>query len=295
MSPRRGCRPVAAAAGLALGLALAACTPAADEPPASGLPDGVTVEFQQGRSDVAARQAQVVVTNDTDDALTVAAVEVDDARFADPAVRVEDRESRIAPGTTVGIRVQLADVACDEPDAVGAAPTVTMDYVLGDEPGRATAPIPDPLGFVAPLHERDCRAAAVERAAHLTLADFDPSEAGEPAQLTLGVAPTGRGTATISGIQTTNLLTFGDAPDATVETYPIGLEVDEQSAGFVEIVLPLVPLRCDAHAVQEDKRGTIFDVDVELDGDAGEIELAASEDLRGEILTWVAQWCGFGG
>jgi hypothetical protein len=55
-----------------------------------------------------------------------------------------------------------------------------------------------------------------------------------------------------------------------------------------------VPLRCDPHAVQEDKRGTIFTLEVELDGVPGEIELAASEDMRGSILTWVSNWCGFG-
>ena len=42
--------------------------------------------------------------------------------------------------------------------------------------------------------------------------------------------------------------------------------------------MPLVPFRCDPHAVQEDKRGTIFDVRVEVDGEPGEIELAAAEE-----------------
>ena len=46
--------------------------------------------------------------------------------------------------------------------------------------------------------------------------------------------------------------------------------------------------------MQEDKRGTIFDLEVEIDGEPGEIELAASEELRGRMLTWVADWCGFG-
>ena len=58
--------------------------------------------------------------------------------------------------------------------------------------------------------------------------------------------------------------------------------------------LPLVPLRCDPHAVQEDKRGTVFNVEVELDGEPGLVQVAATEDMRGRILTWVADWCGFG-
>ena len=126
----------------------------------------------------------------------------------------------------------------------------------------------------------------------MKLSDTPP---GEPAVLTLAIEPTGRAAARIDGIQTTNLITFADAADGTLDTYPIDVDVTQAETDPVEVRLPLVPLRCDAHAVQEDKRGTIFDLEVVVDGDPAEIELAASEELRGRILTWVADWCGFGG
>jgi len=44
----------------------------------------------------------------------------------------------------------------------------------------------------------------------------------------------------------------------------------------------------------EDKRGTVFNVLVEVDGASGVVEVAAPEAMRGEILRWVADWCGFG-
>ena len=47
--------------------------------------------------------------------------------------------------------------------------------------------------------------------------------------------------------------------------------------------------------MQEDKRGTIFDVRVSVAGESGEVELFVGDALRGRILTWVADWCGFGG
>ena len=56
----------------------------------------------------------------------------------------------------------------------------------------------------------------------------------------------------------------------------------------------LEPFRCDAHAVQEDKRGTIFTTDVTVGGENGQIELAAPPDMRAEILNAVADYCGFG-
>ncbi|WP_240642133.1 hypothetical protein [Microbacterium sulfonylureivorans] len=295
---RAGMRSVAAVAAVLLALALAACAPGAAPPGATeepgDLPAGVTAEFQQGRSDVAARQAQVVVTNGTDETLVIGGVEVEDARFDGPAVRVEDRDSTIGAGRTVGIRVQLPAVACDDDDPPADGTTLTLEYTLEGASSSATVPIDDPLGFVGPLHERDCRAEAVADAAHVSFTDFDPSPPGEPAALMLGVAPTGRAAVLIAGIQTTNLITFEDGTGATIESHPIGLQVEEGGNGLVEIQLPIVPLRCDPHAVQEDKRGTIFDVEVEIDGEPGEIELAASEDVRGQILTWVADWCGFG-
>jgi hypothetical protein len=298
MAGRR--RWAVSAAGAALLVALSACSPEpptpSAAPPVGALPQGISAELQQGRSDVAARQAQVVIVNDTDETLVVGGVEVVDPRFDGPILRVNDRDSRIGPGRSVGVRVQLPPVACgDDVPADDGESMLTFEYVLGDEQGVATATVDDPLDFVGPLHERDCRAAAVADAAHVTFSDFDPSPPGEPATLTMGVAPTGRAAVTITGIQTTNLLTFGAVSDVTEETYPIGLMVNEGDTGYVEISLPLLPLRCDPHAVQEDKRGTIFDVEVELEGQPGEFELAASEDLRGQILTWVADWCGFGG
>ncbi len=90
-------------------------------------------------------------------------------------------------------------------------------------------------------------------------------------------------------MQTTNLLQFTDQPTA----FPLALSVSGADAAS-EVSLPLLPLRCDPHAVMEDKRGTVFDVGVEIDGAAGVVEIAASEAMRGEILRWVADWCGFG-
>ncbi|WP_157536944.1 hypothetical protein [Microbacterium sp. Root180] len=280
----------------AVGTGLTACAPPGDVAPPP-LPDGVSVEFVQLRSDVAARQAQVQVHNDTDETIEIGDVTVTDPRFADVATRpTAGRSSTIAPGGTVDIRIQLPPMQCDTADG---QMTVQLELDLPERAVRPEAsivegPLRDPLDVVGPLHQRDCRAAEVADSAHVSFGGFDPSPPGEPATLTMSVAPTGRGAVTITGIQTTNLLTFGEVADATVETYPIGYAVREGDAGMTEIALPIMPLRCDPHAVQEDKRGTIFDVEVEIDGEPGEIELAASEDMRGEILTWVANWCGFG-
>ena len=281
--------PSARALALAFAaLVLSGCAaPAAPPPPA--LPDGVTVVIVQLRGDVAARQAQVQLTNGSGESVVVGDVSVEDARFAGPATRVVDRVSTVPAGGRVDIKVQLPPVACPAPE--GAMPEIVLE--IGDEAVPVRTVADDPLGFIAPLHERECRAQALARAATVEFTAFEPSPPGQAAGLELTVTPSGEGAATIVAVQATNLLDFG--ADSVDGTYPLDLEIRaDDDAQPIVVEVPIVPFRCDPHAVQEDKRGTIFDIRLALDGEPGEIELFAGDELRGRILTWVAEWCGFG-
>ncbi|GAA3638850.1 hypothetical protein GCM10022200_22760 [Microbacterium awajiense] len=278
---------------------LAGCTAAPDADPSGResahpalAPDGLEVSLLQLRADVAPRQAQVHVVNDTPDTLVVGAVRVEDPRLDGPAARVvADRTSRVAPGGVVDIRVQLPGVSCPAP--ADAAPIVVLELLDGD--GAVTeveAPAAVALGFLAPLHERECRAQALAEAADVSFTDFEPGAPGEPARLELTITPTGAAAATIVGVQSTNLIGF-DAE--TVDgAFPVDVDAAVGDTTPIVVDLPLVPFRCDPHAVQEDKRGTIFDVRIVVGGEAGEIERFVGEDMRGRILSWVAAWCGFG-
>ncbi|WP_442574047.1 hypothetical protein ACSBPH_09185 [Microbacterium sp. F51-2R] len=287
--PTRRARRVALASCGALVLLLTACTggQTTDASP-STLPPHVSVELRQLRSDVASRWAQVMITNDGPTALVVGGVRVDDPRFDGPAERINDRESTVRAGSTVAIPVQLPAVACPAPD--DATPTVTLDWSTTDASGTATARLTDPLSFVPPLHARECRAQALEAAADVTISAFTPSAPGQPADLSLTITPTGDGDAKIVAIHSTNLLTWAGHPNVD---YPLDVVITGDGTAPVEVHLPMIPLRCDPHVVQEDKRGTVFNVDIELDGEPGQIQLAAGEEMRGHILTWVGQWCGF--
>jgi hypothetical protein len=328
-------RPLALiAVAVAVVTGATACAAPDDERAPRTFPTGVSVEFVQLRSDVADRQAQVRVHNDTGATIEIGAVTVTDPRFAEAATRVNpDRVSMISPGRAVDIRIQLPPMKCDTADG-----STTVRLIDESSGSTAEGPLPDPLDVIAPLHERECRAEQVRDAAALSFSSFTPSPPGEPAVLTLSVVPTGEAAVTIVGIQTTNLLTFDAGPGATGDTYPIGFVVDPATGAGVEPVrfdLPLVPLRCDAHAVQEDKRGTVFTLEVEVGPSTGSgtggggsgtggggsatggggsgtggggsgtggggsgtgggtIELPAGEAMRGRMLTWVADWCGFG-
>ncbi|AZC15013.1 hypothetical protein DT073_01535 [Microbacterium sp. ABRD28] len=296
---RRFCRSSVA---LAVALLLTGCAggsgsggearePASDS--ATALPTGVSVEIVQLRADVAVRQAQVHVVNGSDVDLEIGDVAVDDPRFATPATRVlPGRTSRVPAGGEVDIRVQLPEVACARDDAGPLEPTVALGFSVDGAAGTARVRAADPLGFLAPLHERECRAAALAEAATLAFTGFTPAPAGEPASLELTVTPAG-GDATLVAVQATNLLDFG--PETVDGVFPLDVTVAADDIAPIVVDIPIVPSRCDPHAVQEDKRGTIFDVRLTLAGEPGEIELFVGETLRGDILTWVSNWCVFAG
>lgn len=280
-----------AVVGGTLALIATMCGCAASPAPAPTLPAGVSVELQQLRSDVAARQAEVHITNGSGSPLTVGEVRLEDPRFDGASARaIADRVSTIPPGGTVDIRVQLAAVDCDAPD--DATAKVVLELIGDAGTVEVEASAPDPVGFLAPLHARECLVERLSEAATVTFTGFTPSPPGEPASLELTITPTGSGAASITGIERTNLIDFAAPGDD--EVYPLDVEVSADDSEPVVIAVPLVPFRCDPHAVQEDKRGTIFDVEIGLDGEAGEIELFVGDDLRGRILTWVGDWCGFG-
>jgi hypothetical protein len=282
---RRGLAVVA----LAAVVLLSGCS--AGPAPAPTLPAGVSVELQQLRADVASRQAEVHVTNGSDAPLTIGEVRVEDPRFDGPSTRVmADRVSTVAAGSSVDIRVQLAPVDCDAP--AGATARVVLEIVDDSGSAEVEASAPDPVGFVAPLHARECLKERVMDAATVAFTGFTASSPGEPAALELTVTPTGAGAVTVVGVERTNLIDFIGPGDDELYALDVAVTAGDTQPTVVEV--PIVPFRCDPHAVQEDKRGTVFDVRVELDGEPGEFELFVGDDLRGRILTWVGAWCGFG-
>ncbi len=281
-------RAAAALVGLAAGLAGCAAAPA---PAPTTMPEGVEVALVQLRSDVADRQAQVEITNATDSPLVVGEVSVADPRLDGEARRIVAKTSTIRPGGVTDIRIQLPPVLCPAPD--DATATFTFSYTLGDREGVAVASLPDPLSFMPRLHERECVAAGLSRAASVSFTAFTPSDAGEPADLELTIAPTGAGAAEITGIRETNLVTFA-MPGGEGGLWPLRVSVGAGDSAPIVLHLPLVPARCDPHAVLEDKRGTVFGLEAVVDDEPGRIELPAGDELRGRILTWLARWCGYG-
>lgn len=277
---------LAVALSIALLAATAGCAPVSDD----ALPAGVSVRLVQQRSDVAVHQAQVEIVNGTDVALTVEALTVSDPRFGADAERVLDRASHVAPGTTVGIRIQLPKPDCTAPDE--GESTVHVTYETPGRSATATADLPDALSFLPGLHARECLASQLESAAAVSLTRFEADAGAASGTLILSVVPTGTGGASLLAIRPTNLLGFaGSDPDGSL---PLDLALTPADTTARDVRIALEPFRCDPHAVQEDKRGTIFAMEVAVGDREGTIELVSPPALRADLLNWVAERCGFG-
>lgn len=266
-------------------LLLAGC---ADTP--ATIPDGVTVTVFQTRFDYAARQLEIRVSNDTDDAITVTSATLESTRFVTPAVW--DRPQRVPAGSARDLRVQLGDPECG-----GSSPRddVVLEFALVDgTAGSSRIPLVD-VGAIDSVNDEDCLSESVAAIATVVASEqvlWTPG-AGQPAVLDISVTPTGaEGTLTIHHAKATVLLGLVDETGAAVYEQPENLVIGANS-GVSVIRLLLVPARCDPHAVAEDKRGTFFPLEVEAsDGRDGQLFVPVTDTVRASLYDFFGDYCG---
>jgi len=269
-------------------------TSCASAPPAlDRLPDGVTVGVQQNRSDQAPRRLQIVIGNGSDAELVVTGARLDSGWFAASA-STEDRRVRIPAGRTVGLPVALPDSDCTgKPGA-----TVLVEFETADGDGRVAVEPEDRFDRLPALHAEDCLAESVAATVELSLA-AEPVVASvggaEVATLRLSVRPTGEGgPVTIVSVAGTTLLSPADpVTGARLDTAPLDVTVRPGDAA-THIDLALVPARCDAHAIAEDKVGTLLPLEVSAADGGGRVTVAASPSVRGALYAFVQHACGVG-
>jgi hypothetical protein len=246
----------------------------------------VRVEIAQGRSDYASETISVRVETLVADVVVHSVVLSGEALGAD----AEWREGALIPdGAARDLRVGFPGAICPVPSATTE---VVVDYTFADIRQTSRLAPADPFGVIERLADRDCLARSVASAARLTLSDSLAVATSDDGTATLEilVEPSGDADApsfTIESVDATTLLSpaHGDARwtvDAVVRP------ADEPSS----IRLPVSPARCDAHAVAEDKVGTILPVRVRLDsGAAGIVHVPSSDVLRSALYEFIARSC----
>jgi hypothetical protein len=201
--------------------------------------------------------------------------------------------------THLSVEVMHVPAGTDEP-VPDAAPSATITLALGQ--GEAQGPatdlvvddVADTAGHLARNHAVDCARAAVESGVQLSVETGLPVELrdGEPTALvTVRVEPVHGGPeVTIDRITETTLMANPDAGGGVSGW--AGRELDGQRSG--EIILPVVPARCDAHAVGEDKRGTFLPVEASVGGAAQHVfYLPMPDAARAGLYGFIGDSCGW--
>jgi hypothetical protein len=256
------------------------------------LPDGIGVTVFQDRFDYAGRQLELKVVNGTTESITVSRATFTSTRFVSPVAW--RGEERIPAGGARDFRVQLPAPACETTNE--HTDTVAVELTLGDG-GHASGTITpaDPQSTLTSVHAQDCLIASVESRATIAMAPALSWSRGAHAAavLELTVVPTSAaGSVTIDSLSGTVLLSLVDSAGAVIDLLPVGSTYTSASTNAT-IPVSIIPSRCDPHAVEEDKRGTFFPLEVNTSDELrGRIYIPVSDTVRRDIYEFYADYCG---
>jgi hypothetical protein len=256
------------------------------------LPDGVHVEVLQGRTDYTSGTLVIRIVNESGSDL-----ELERARLSWPGFSGSadwERGTTVRSGTTVDLRAPVPGVDCGDGEPAPLS-TADLTFLDGDRRASATVPVTDPLSTLDRLREAGCIAEQVDQVA--TVSVGSPVVEGEGrssvAVVGLTLTPTGaKGRVDVEAVSSTPLLRPDPGTHPNTADWPLELSVDTAS-GPRTAELRIVPARCDAHAIADDKVGTVFNLAVSLsDGTSGEYRLLPAERVREELLDYVRATCG---
>ncbi len=284
-------RTAVSAAAAFVAVLLAGCTaPASDDgsDAASRAPlDGLSISIQQGRLDVVAGRLVVRFANEGDEPMTIEEFTVRTPTLAPELERSKPVE--LGAGDAVAVRLDLPESVCDaEPGPV----VVDLRYRSGERSGDAELDAADPFDTVARVNTADCLAESVAEVADIVMPEHVRSTGAgvdRRAFIDVGIAPAASGDESmrIERVFGTTLLNAEEGIDWT-----LGFDVAPGDAPFT-ISLPVRPARCDAHAIADDKRGTILPFEIETsDGRSGRLDVPADPGLKAELYAYYGERCG---
>jgi hypothetical protein len=250
------------------------------------IPEGLTVVVYQPRPDVALGRFALQVVNAGEADVDIIAASLTSPDFVDD-VEWSGEGSTVLAGRELDLRVPVPEIDCSgETD-----PRVRLRADAGHGVTESSeVPVSDPYGLLPRLHAEQCVGQAIAEIAAVTPREVIVPDGREPAILVLDVVPTGAaGSVELVGVRGTTLL---QPADEGVSTPELTLGIEVSADGPTEVRVPFLPNRCDAHALAEDKVGTIIPFLV----DAGTPEpvrwmLILSDELKGALYGYYAAYC----
>ncbi len=279
-----------ALAASVIAVALTACvapTGGVDTPSDSDAPDDVSVSIQQGRLDVVAHRLVVRFQHDGDQPITIEGFSVRTPTL-EPGL---ERSTPVELGARDAVAVRL-DLPASVCDAKPGPVVVDLRYRAAGGVSHAELVASDAFDTVARVNAADCLAESVARVAAIAMPErLRSTGTGVERRAFIDVVfePAGSGSASmrVSRVYGTTLLNAEDGVDWT-----LGIDI-AAGDGPSTISLPVRPARCDAHAIADDKRGTILPFELETsDGRAGRLDVPSHDALKADLYAYYAERCG---
>lgn len=265
-----------------------------DTAPASVSDVALVADVYRSRIDPARGGIQLSVRNDGSATVTIVRAVLDSPALTVPIDR--DRESEILPGQTRDLAMTLMTAAC--PAASAAPPDAVLTVALADgTTAELRVPTTDRLGQWADWIAAECLTAGVAERATIAVRR-DPSRddgALIGARVEVELREPGLELVALSDTVLFSLVDPGSGERVTsaplTNAGVTSAATDGQGALSVPVLL--TPARCDAHALADDKQGTLFRIDLLLDGEPGTVTIAADATTRAALYDAFGHACGF--
>lgn len=289
----------AAVVALALALSATGCSlPAPASGTSSATPSAsladveLAAELYRSRIDPARGGIQLSVRNDGTASITIVRAVLDSPSLATDIVR--DRTTEIGPGLTRDLALTLTTPVC--PAATLQAPDAVLTLELADGTlAEVRVPTTDRLGQWSDWVEAECFAVAVlERSSIAVRHDAEHDDGALIGLLVEGVLrDPGLELVALNGTVLFSLVRPDDGARVTSVVLS-GAAGEDPEGGAVAVSIPLLltPARCDAHALADDKQGTLFRLEVLLDGEPGAVTLTADAETRAALYDAFTRACG---
>ena len=314
---------ITAAAGLASG---AAAGPVPDDDAAGTGPSPASVNPQRetqaeappltatlaaSRLDAGELKIQVTVRNRTGEALVLRSAVLRSVRLAAPAAWTSPRPegSRLPAGGSLSLPIRLDAPNCGRtadgsdpagPDGGGGEPA-DVELILADGTGRNVR-ADDVFGDLAELQDAACLRLAADAVAVLSpdpLLEVAPDRRSAvvrvrsmpPAVPPVPGAPpdTGPSGAADSGLTLRQVEETTLLREDPARPWPDGVPIPADRPEVFE--LGVLPARCDAHALAEDKLGTRIPVQLEVGGRSGTVRLEPAPEFTAAVYAFVREAC----
>ena len=235
----------------------------------------------------------MLVTNNNSDPIAITAAHLVTPLYAgsNDWVPGPSGRSMLRPGTTVALPAKLsAAPSCAETPETGtaasaAAPAATVFLTFDGQEHEFTAS--DPYAALERLNQQDCLEQAVwEVAALEPMPELTVVPDKSSAVVRVSIIPTGSsGTITITGFGPTTLLS-----EDPRQPWPRNISVTGTDTPTV-VSLSVVPARCDAHALAEDKTGTKLPLEAAAGNRSGQLRLDSPPAFTHSVYSFVKTAC----